>query len=190
MSQREQVSFDQIDEFGPQTFEATFDVPSHDVANEDELAALGPIRIEAKADKSDRAGEYEIEGTVSITGDLVCSRCVEAYPFANTSPFHIRYAPRPEGSEGEEEQEVEISEGELDVEFYTERFVSLRDLAIAQIRLWIPMKPLCDDACLGLCLTCGTNRMREKCDCEGKAMDPRWSALKGLREDLASKNNN
>ena len=77
-----------------------------------------------------------------------------------------------------------MSSGELDVEFYSERTISLRDLAIEQIQLMIPMKPLCDESCLGLCPRCGVNRNRESCQCEESIGDERWGALMQFREGL------
>jgi uncharacterized protein len=82
---------------------------------------------------------------------------------------------------------VEIAPEDLDVEFYTERSISLRDLAAEQVQLAIPMKPLCDENCLGLCPNCGANRNRERCQCEAAVADDRWGALAGIREQLAKK---
>jgi uncharacterized protein len=83
---------------------------------------------------------------------------------------------------------VEIAgEEELDVEFYSQRTVPLRDLALEQVQLSMPMKPLCDENCLGLCPKCGANRSRQRCNCEVSIVDDRWNALQGIREELAKK---
>jgi uncharacterized metal-binding protein YceD (DUF177 family) len=180
------IVFDEIDKHGPQTYRGTFEVPAKEMARE-EVSSPGTIVIEAKADKGQLPGEYLIEGSSQFTADLNCSRCAEPYPFANASTFAVRFRPRPE-SFGEEDEEVEISsEEELDVEFYSERTVPLRDLALEQIQLSIPMKPLCDDACLGLCPQCGANRSREECSCATEIRDERWGALAGIRAELAKK---
>jgi uncharacterized metal-binding protein YceD (DUF177 family) len=180
------IVFDEIDKHGPQTYRGTFEVPSDEIGRE-EVSSPGSIEITARVDKGQLPGEYSIEGTSKFTADLNCSRCVEPYPFANASSFHVRFRPRPESS-GDESEEVEISnEEELDVEFYTERTVPLRDLALEQIQLSIPMKPLCDDACLGLCAQCGANRSREECQCATEITDQRWGALAGIRAELAKK---
>lgn len=176
------IEFDKIDKDGPQTYKATVEIPASEL-DRDELEAVGPVSIEVTAAKGDQVGEYLIDGKASFTADLRCARCVEPYPFANSSEFHLRFRPRPEGTEHENE-EVEVSEEELDVEFYSERAVPLRDLAAEQIQLAIPMKPLCEEACLGLCPQCGANRNREACKCETSATDDRWGALAGIREEL------
>lgn len=183
----EVIDFNVIDEHGPQTYRAAFDVDVREL-DRDEVASLGKVTIDATVRNGDAAGEYVGEGTVAFTADLNCSRCAEPYPFANSSAFHVRFRPRPEPS-GENE-EVEITdEGELDVEFYSERAVPLRELALEQVQLSIPMKPLCDESCLGLCPTCGVNRTREKCSCGESIVDDRWGALKDLRQELEKKKN-
>ena len=183
---RDAIVFDDIDKHGPQTYNGTYEVVAADV-DRDEVANVGTVVIEAKADKGQLPGEYIVDGSARFTADLNCSRCVEPYPFANTSPFHVRFRPRPEGT-GDENEEIEISDpAELDVEFYAERTVPLKDLALEQIQLAIPMKPLCEEGCLGLCSKCGANKTRESCECESTLEDERWGALKGIREQLTKK---
>ena len=145
------------------------------------------MTIEARVESAGVPGEYDANGTATFTVDLECSRCVEPYPFANSSSFHVRFRPRP-ASPARENEEVEISgDEELDVEFYSERTVPLRDLAAEQIQLAIPMKPLCDEKCLGLCPKCGANRSRESCSCDQSLADSRWDALQGIRDELLKK---
>ncbi len=182
------IDFAVIDEHGPQSYAETLDLAASELDRE-EVAAVGPVNIEGTAGRGELDGEYIANGTVSFTADLQCSRCVEPYPFANASAFHVRFRPRPEASEENEEVEITDSE-ELDVEFYSERAIPLRDLALEQIQLSIPMKPLCDEKCLGLCPTCGANRTRESCVCNVAVSDERWGALKDIRDELAKKQEN
>lgn len=179
------IDFKTIDENGPQSYQAAYDV-AVDELERDELASVGKATIAMTAKKVDLTDEYIADGTVSFTADLTCSRCAEPYPIANTSSFHVRFRPRPEASEENEEVEITNKE-ELDVEFYSQRAIPLRDLALEQIQLSIPMKPLCDETCLGLCPTCGANRTREGCSCEDSIVDDRWGALQGIREELSKK---
>ena len=179
------IDFNEIDEHGPQTYRGTFEIPNTEL-DRAEVAGVGNIAIDTTVEKGDLPGEYVANGTATSTIDLACSRCVEPYPFANNSTFHVRFRPRVEASVENEEIEITDKE-ELDVEFYTERQVPLRDLAVEQLQLAIPMKPLCDESCLGLCPTCGANRSREKCSCEASITDDRWGALKEIRDELTKK---
>lgn len=179
------IDFNLIDEHGPQAYRAEFSIEPKELGRE-EVLGVGPVSIQATADVGDLVGEYVANGSVSFTADLECSRCAEPYPFANTSTFHVVFRPRPEASRENEEVEI-TAEEELDVEFYSERSVPLRELAFEQVQLALPMKPLCDDNCLGLCPTCGANRTREKCACDESIVDERWGALKGFRDELLKK---
>lgn len=186
MTTPNRIEFDEVDQYGPQAYSRAFDVPADELEH-DEIANLGPIAIEVQADKGDQPAEYAVSGDVSYTANLRCSRCLEPVPFANRSTFTLRYRPRPR-TPGKEE-EVEITEEELDVEFYEERSIPLLQLAVDQIQLSLPMKPLCDESCRGLCPQCGANLAREKCSCETSMVDGRWDALRDIREELAKKNN-
>jgi uncharacterized protein len=181
---RDFIQLDEIDKNGPQTYSRTYQLTPTELKRE-ELANVGPLQLEASVRKGDLPGEYVVEGTAKIVADLECSRCVEPYPFASTSPFNLRFRPRSEASR--QEEEVELTPDEFDIEFYTDRVVSLRDLANEQIQLSIPMKPLCEEKCLGLCPQCGTNRNREACKCEASIVDQRWGALHDIREQIAKK---
>ena len=178
------IVFDEIDKHGPQSYRGIYEVSAGEL-DRDEVSTVGTVKMEAKAEKGPLPGEYVVDGSSHFMADLNCSRCLEPYPFAHASTFHVRFRPRPQLSA---EEEVEIGgEEELDVEFYSDRTVPLRDLALEQIQLAIPMKPLCDESCLGLCPKCGVNRTREGCSCETAVVDERWDALRGVREALAKK---
>ena len=179
------IDFKTIDEHGPQSYHATYEVGVSEL-DRDELANVGAAVIDVTVKEGELDAEYVADGTVTFTADLTCSRCAEPYPIANSSTFHVRFRPRPETSELNEEVEITDKE-ELDVEFYSARAVPLRHLALEQIQLSIPMKPLCDESCLGLCPTCGVNRTREGCACETSIVDDRWGALKDIREELSKK---
>jgi uncharacterized protein len=185
MPDKERIVFDDIDKYGPQNYERTFQFTTEELARI-ELVAIGPASLSATARKGDLPAEYLADGSTTFTADLLCSRCVEAYPFANASEFHLRFRPRPEVSG--ENSEVEITPDELDIEFYTERSIPLRHLAEEQIQLAIPMKPLCTEKCLGLCPRCGANQNGEGCSCVETVGDQRWGALAEFRAELAKKN--
>lgn len=51
--------------------------------------------------------------------------------------------------------------------------------AICQYTLMsIPMKPLCQVDCPGLCPKCGKELKQGPCSCQGEEVDPRWAKLR------------
>ena len=59
--------------------------------------------------------------------------------------------------------------------------IDLLQLMMEQFQLALPMKPLCRDACKGLCPQCGTNLNTGSCDCNQKWEDPRFAALRAMK---------
>ena len=52
-----------------------------------------------------------------------------------------------------------------------------------QIVLNMPISPLCQPDCRGICSHCGRDRNLEACDCEDDRIDPRLAALQDLISD-------
>ena len=49
------------------------------------------------------------------------------------------------------------------------------------ILLEIPLNPICNKSCAGLCIICGENLNTRKCECKKETFDPRWEALQDLK---------
>ncbi|MCP4704346.1 MAG: DUF177 domain-containing protein [candidate division Zixibacteria bacterium] len=58
--------------------------------------------------------------------------------------------------------------------------VDLSGVIREAVMLELPAKPLCDEACRGLCPSCGINLNDESCKCKGEEIDDRWEDLKDL----------
>ena len=65
--------------------------------------------------------------------------------------------------------------------FYSNDQIDLGHLIVEQLQLAVPMKPLCDEACKGLCPQCGMNLNTGSCDCSQTWEDPRLAALRNLK---------
>ena len=66
------------------------------------------------------------------------------------------------------------------VSYYRDERIELSQMILEQIVLALPMKPLCQPDCRGLCPQCGANRNQESCSCAPDTSDPRWAGLKEL----------
>lgn len=185
ITMRTNIDLHRIDETGlPIEVDTTLELRVEDLGHDD-IESVSDVHIVLTASKGDRPGEYLAEGRFKFVADVLCSRCLDPVPFASESRFAVRFRPHPsvEGAD----HEVEIEGGDLEVEYYTEPMLSLEQLAGEQIELALPMKLVCDDACLGLCPTCGANRRLKPCDCEDEVVDERWQALASLRDEISKK---
>jgi uncharacterized protein len=59
--------------------------------------------------------------------------------------------------------------------------VDLEPLAREALVLDLPLAPLCQEDCRGLCPTCGADLNQGDCDCPPAEPDSRWAALDVLR---------
>jgi uncharacterized protein len=61
--------------------------------------------------------------------------------------------------------------------------IDLTPLAREALLLELPLAPLCQEACLGLCPRCGADLNAGPCQCPPEDPDPRWAVLDVLRGD-------
>ncbi len=80
----------------------------------------------------------------------------------------------------EDDDEFELTS---DVVLMEQNKINICNLVNELVILFIPMKNLCKEKCLGLCPVCGKDLNKEKCDCEIESGDLRFSVLKDLQID-------
>jgi uncharacterized protein len=97
-----------------------------------------------------------VTGTARAQAEGECVRCLEPLDDAE-----------------EDEDRLFIEDGLFDLE------PVLRDAVV----LALPMQPVCQDDCLGLCSECG-ERLTDDPDHHHDAVDIRWAALQGLAGSL------
>ena len=143
----------------------------------EDFAVAAPVALAFDVYKD--KDQFRLVGRVRTTLELSCSRCVELFKLSVDSSFDLRYLPRSHNV-GEGEREVE--EDDLSTSFYEDETIDLGQLMREQFYLSLPMKPLCSEACGGLCPQCGTNLNRGTCACRHDWEDPRLAALKALKQ--------
>ncbi|WP_418790102.1 YceD family protein [Phosphitispora sp. TUW77] len=107
--------------------------------------------------------------------ELVCSRCVERYPYHAGFDFKEEFCHESDFqrlSKSEEVFEIE------DVRVFHGNKVDLGSVLRENLYLHIPMKSVCNENCKGLCALCGVNLNSETCKCAKEEIDPRMEALK------------
>lgn len=123
-----------------------------------------------------RAGErYHLRGTLEAEVEIECGRCLIPFSFAVRPAFDYYLVPRRHVEEGAEVEIDDAAKREVEVDSLD---LDLLHLADEHIRLGLPMKRLCSENCLGICLSCGADLNRQTCTCSGD--DPDHSGLAGL----------
>lgn len=100
-----------------------------------------------------------VRGTVSATVETQCVRCSQIFSTTVTDSGFLR-----DYSEISGVEEVDITE-------------DLRESVI----LNLPPFPLCDEACKGLCPSCGVDLNQVSCDCASGDKRGAWEALDNLK---------
>src|SRR5262245_57601170 len=144
---------------------------------DDDFRIVAPISLAFDIFKDKQ--QFRLVGQVKTALELACSRCLEPFSMAVDQAFDLRYQPHAQNT-GEGEGEIE--EDDLTTAFYENDAIDLGQLMREQFYLALPMKPLCTDACEGLCPVCGKNLNRESCQCRREWDDPRMAALRKLRD--------
>ena len=147
-------------------------------AGEDGIRVVAPISLAFDIYKD--KDQFRLVGRVQTRLELMCSRCLESFTWPIDSSWDLRYQPHAANT-GEGEREVE--EDDLTTAFYENETIDLGQLMGEQFYLALPMKPLCEERCKGLCSSCGTNLNRAPCDCRPGWEDPRLAALKKLKSE-------
>ena len=157
-------------------FDKRFEPSLFPRTEDDGYRVVSPVALSFDVDRQEE-GRYRLAGHVSGELELSCSRCLEPFRLPVAADFDLRYVPR---THNVGEGELEVEEDDLSTAFYADDQIDLGALVMEQFQLNVPMKPLCEDACKGLCPQCGTNLNTGTCDCHTKWTDPRFDALKNL----------
>ncbi len=150
--------------------EANAGVPYRDV-----FGARSTVACTVAIDYRHSGGSWFFHGRVS--GRLVtpCHRCLESTSLDVAGDFDVTVRRSDHAAADLDEAYLVLGVGEHEIElgpFVDEAFV-----------VSVPMLVVCREDCRGLCPTCGANLNHERCSC-APAVDPRWEALRALRDRL------
>ena len=155
-------------------FERTFQ-PAEVEDGGDVYRVAAPVHLSFDIHKD--KDKFRLVGNTVTQLELTCSRCLDSYMLPVSSTFDVRYLPV---SAAATEHEHEVADEDLETSYYRDNRIDLNELLREQFFLALPMKPLCQDDCRGLCAQCGTNLNTDTCDCRPVWADPRLAALKDL----------
>lgn len=122
---------------------------------------------------------YRVDGDRLLHLDIIykyreaCGRCLEPFVGEGETTLTAKLVEKIDNAiEKEEENE--------DIIYYIDEELDLQEYVMNTVILALPMKPLCNEDCKGLCPRCGTNYNRTKCDCVIEEIDPRFEKLKNF----------
>lgn len=138
--------------------------------------------LQALSLQVDRDGDVVyVRGSLEARVPLVCSRCLEPFDMTVEPAVDTRLLPAVT-ERGEDVLERELGVDDLETDVYDHGVLEVGRVVETETSLAVPMKPLCQEGCRGLCPVCGGNRNLTPCACEVSAPDPRWAPLSKLVE--------
>jgi uncharacterized protein len=144
-----------------------------------ELRLLDKVLVSMTAERQLR--EVRIRGHFRVGVELACSRCLEPVRIPILAQFDQFY----ESNAGHRlAGEIELREKDTEIAFFSGNFIEVADIVREQILLALPMKPICQEQCQGLCPYCGKNRNLDACNCESVFVDPRLMKLLKLKNRM------
>lgn len=122
--------------------------------------------------------EVFVDGHVDTCAQVDCDRCLNPVQLPVNSDFSLEYIT---GSDYESNHSAELTEEVMSVSVFDGEAIDLDEIAKEQILLSVPTRSLCRTDCKGFCPICGVDKNVNECGCEDREIDPRWAALKDLK---------
>lgn len=149
------------------------------LSREGELHFSHPVHVRLHATL---AGETVlVDGTALTVVHIRCSRCLEAFDLSVETAFSATAAPQtPPVTDTDTAGDIELAEDQMNVIAYSGDSIDMGDEIAQQIIMAIPFKPLCHDACKGLCSRCGADLNTMPCKCSAEDGANPFAVLKTL----------
>jgi uncharacterized protein len=173
-------------ELHPIDFRDEFSPGSIDLG--EDVRQRSPLLSEGHADlvkehhgKNEIVQDIRLKGKLETDLEVACARCLEPVLLPVKRNFDLLY--RPLGTDSGHE-ELSVTDAEAEIGYYQGEGLLLEDTLREQVLLSVPLKALCREDCKGLCPHCGKNLNESECSCTEHLEDPRWAALKEIRDKL------
>lgn len=150
------------------------DLPAADL-----LGAKGTLDDLYSAESADLVLDLRVESVVEgmlatgqVSGSLVgqCVRCLDPVEVELEAEFQELFYYDAEDLTAEEAEEAQL---------VVEELIDVQSLVHDAVMLELPLQPLCEEDCPGLCPECGA-RLADDPEHRHETVDPRWAALSGL----------
>lgn len=125
-----------------------------------DFSLLKPVSYELTVAKY--GDTVTVDGPLNVSAALTCGRCLGRFDVDLSVTMSIKLMPAVKEPDS---PETELHGGDLDVYYYEGDEIDIDPFIYEEVMLNMPVRPLCDEACKGICPQCGKNRNTETCDC-------------------------
>ncbi|GHF23540.1 DUF177 domain-containing protein [Streptomyces griseoluteus] len=126
-----------------------------------------------------------VTGTARASAKGECVRCLEPVGLELEADFQEMFSYPDADDRGRVIAEPgDDAEDDEDRQYIEDGLIDLEPLLRDAVVLALPMQPVCQDDCQGLCSECGA-RLTDDPDHHHDALDIRWAALQGLADTMS-----
>src|SRR5215510_2290738 len=137
-----------------------------------------PVTIKGSVRQS--GDEVFVNGQVQTRVKVECDRCLKPLELPVSADFALEYIT---GADYESSSNAALSEEEMAVSVFDGESIEVDEIVKEQILLTVPVRTLCREDCKGICPECGIDLNTGQCSCAAEEVDPRWAALKSLKNE-------
>ena len=151
-----------------------------DLEKTGECKFISPIKLSVEVKAIGQM--YRMSGSFNTDVQLNCSRCLSEFKKPLSEVFDMAFAHS--GSDTTDEgdyQDKELTAEEIGVTYFHGEEIDLKDALQQQLIMSLSQRPLCKEACRGLCQKCGANLNDGDCRCTKDQINDRFEILKGLK---------
>ncbi len=147
------------------------------VAADGSVIFTRPIHVRIHATLSGKT--LLIDGTVESDVRMPCSRCLEPFDMKIETDFSGTAVPEIQAMiDPGAVDDIELAATDMAVIAYSGDSIDLRGEIAQQIIMALPFKPLCRNACKGLCSRCGADLNQTACQCRPQDESGPFAALR------------
>jgi uncharacterized protein len=153
----------------------------------DGVEAPEPESIELRLRAHRMAEDVYLEGVAEGGVLLECSRCLARYRHVLREPFRLILEPAgdrlpadPEAAEALARDGVCLGD-EIEAGWFRGDQIDLGAFFREVVSLALPVKPLCNENCAGLCPSCGVELGEKSCECGEVKVDSPFAVLAALK---------
>lgn len=140
-----------------------------------ECEFAAPIHVRFKAA---RIGEMvEVDGEFRTSVQLPCGRCLKQFLSPLQAAFSLTYMQETSAAEGGGSKRAAADAEDAGIMGFRGETIDVRDGIQEQVILSLPLRPLCGEACRGLCPQCGADLNQGPCSCRPAGGDNAFAAL-------------
>ena len=143
-----------------------------------ECVFTGPVSADITIERE--FDHLKAVGRLQVPISLTCGRCLVTYASAIDSTFRIIFR-KETTRHSEVEDETELCDDDLIASTYSGDELDLAHEIEEQVAMEVPLKPLCEEECKGLCPTCGADLNTGSCTCSKEPVNLKFSALKDFK---------